>query len=171
MVRLAFLFLLALFSIKAQAEDAKAPAAGGPPILMSVGVGYSVALPDGTLGGPSLSHGVRTVITWGGGWTSIQDIGFTTGVLAFQPCPRYIGDLSHQITPGGLRLGMSYGLRFAPAFEGTDSSFSVSTGPVLIKPIKGVGGVAVVLPVNYSLATDTFSTGVSFVLVIKMDVD
>ena len=169
MVRLAFLFLLALFSVNAWAEDTKTP--GGLPILMSVGVGYSVALPDGTLGGPSLSHGVRTVLSWGGGWTSIQDVGFTTGTLAFQPCPRYIGDLSHQITPGGLRLGMSYGLRFAPAFEGTDSSFSVSTGPVLIKPIKGVGGVAVVLPVNYSLATDTFSTGVSFVLVIKMDAD
>ncbi|MFH1088969.1 MAG: hypothetical protein V1716_00920 [Candidatus Uhrbacteria bacterium] len=169
MVHLAFLFLLALFATNAQADEAKAP--GGLPVLISAGIGYSV-LPDGILGGPSLSHGVRTVITWGdSGWTSIQDVGFTTGTLAFQPCPRYIGDLSHQITSGGLRLGMSYGLRFAPAFEGIDSSFSVSTGPVLIKPIKGVGGVAVVLPLNYNLATDTFSTGVSFVLVIKMDAD
>jgi len=84
-----FLFLAVFLSSIASATDL--------PILVSSGVGYSVSFLDGSLGGPVMSHGVRTVVTWGdSGWTSIEDFGFTTCTTAFQPCPRWVGDISHQ---------------------------------------------------------------------------
>lgn len=142
------------------------------PILVSTGVGYSVSLSDGTLGGPILTHGVRTVVTWGDtGWTSVEDFGFTTGTLAFQPCPRWVGDISHQVTDGGMRFGAAYGLKYTPVFDGVDSSITASLGPAVIKPIKGIGGVAVVLPVNYNMAANSWSAGLSFVYVVRMTAD
>ena len=155
-----FLFLLTFLSSTATAADF--------PVLISSGVGYSVSLADGTLGGPVLSHGVRTVVTWGdSGWTSIEDFGFITGTLAFQPCPRWVGDISHQVTEDGLRLGAAYGLKYTPSFDGADSSTTASLGPVVIKSIKGIGGVALVLPLNYNMAAKASSVGLSFVYVVK----
>jgi len=131
-------------------------------------VGYLVALPSGTLGGPVLSHGVRTVISWGGGWTSIEDIGFSTGVASFQPCPRWVGDISRGITKDGLRLGVAYGLKFGPSYGDSNPSVTASLGLAMIKIINGVGSLAVVASTNYT--TDRqLSAGLSLTYAVRLN--
>lgn len=142
--------------------------AAKPPIMISSGVGYSVSLPSGAFGGPVLSHGVRTVIPWGGGWTSIEDLGFTTSVTSFQPCPRWVGDISYGVTEDGLRLGAAYGLKFTPPFDGGDPGITFSLGPVMIKKIDRVGSLAVVVPANYT-AGGQWSAGLSLTYAVRLN--
>ena len=67
----------------------------------------------------------------------------------------------------GLRLGAAYGLKYTPSFDGADSSITASLGPAVIKSLKGIGGVALVMPANYNLAAKSWSAGLSFVYVVK----
>lgn len=165
MSHLLFLLFLALFS-SARADDTKVPS-NGLPVLVAACTAYSVSLTDGTLGGPVFCHGLRTIVPLPNGWSSVQEARFFTGATSFQPSPAYAFDFSHQVLSSGLRLGLAGGLRYTPSYDGADDSFSVSAGPVMIKPLNGFG-VAVVFPFGWNLETEVLSVGVAFVMAFKV---
>lgn len=111
---------------------------------LTTGITYAISMADGSGLSPSLSHGVGVLKPLEGGWSLYSELGFGTGLSAFQPAPKVMAGGSRKITDN-LSLGCLGVYSYTPDYgSGSKSLVAVTGGPI----IKTKSGVSIVLPVG-----------------------